>query len=205
MLRVKTKFFDYGDTEISYLKSVDNKLGTVIDSIGRVERIVIPDLFAALIFAMVGQLISAKASYTIWERMQNRFGEIIPTNLAVRAADDIQACGMTMKKAIYIKNAAENVMNGSFDLNVLHTLRDDEVIKKLSSLDGVGKWTAEMMLINCMERPDVISFGDIAILRGMGKLYGLPKISKEQFDIYKARYSPYGSVASIYLWEYSFD
>jgi DNA-3-methyladenine glycosylase II len=55
-----------------------------------------------------------------------------------------------------------------------------------------------------MERPDVISFGDIAILRGMRKLYGLPKISKEQFDIFKTRYSPYGSVASIYLWEYSF-
>ncbi|MDF2673031.1 MAG: DNA-3-methyladenine glycosidase [Clostridiales bacterium] len=204
MLRVKTKFFNYGDIEVSHLKNVDNLLGAVIDSLGRVERTVIPDLFAALVFAIIGQLISAKASHTIWERMQNRFGDIIPINIAGQSVDDIQASGITVKKAIYIKNAAVNVMNGSFDLNVLHTLSDDEVIKQLSSLDGVGKWTAEMLLINSMERPDVISFGDIAILRGMRKLYGLPKISKEQFDIFKTRYSPYGSVASIYLWEYSF-
>lgn len=204
MLKVNTKFFEYGDVEISYLKNIDNILGSAIEYLGRVERTVIPDLFAALVFAIVGQLISAKAAHTIWERMQNQLGEITPKNVAMQSVDDIQACGMTMKKAKYIKNAGINMMNGSFDLNKLRTLSDDEVIEQLSSLDGVGKWTAEMLLLNSMERPDVVSYGDIAIRRGMCKLYGLSQISKEQFSIYKARYSPYGSVASIYLWEYSF-
>lgn len=204
MLTVKTKFFNYGDTEISYLKNTDNILGAAIDSIGRVERTVIPDLFAALVFAIIGQLISAKASHTIWERMQNWLGEITPSNVAAQSIDDIQACGMTMKKASYIKNAAMNVVSGKLDLNGLYTLSDDEVITKLSSLDGVGKWTAEMLLLNSMERPDIVSYSDIAIRRGMCKLYGLSEISRSQFDIYKARYSPYGSVASIYLWQYSF-
>lgn len=204
MLTVKTKFFDYGDTEISYLKDTDNILGAAIKSLGRVERTVIPDLFAALVFAIIGQLISAKASHTIWERMQNRLGEITPSNIITQSIDDIQACGMTMKKANYIKNAAINVLDGKFDLNGLYALSDDQVIKQLSSLDGVGKWTAEMLLLNSMERPDIVSYGDIAIRRGMCKLYGFSEISKGQFDIYKARYSPYGSVASIYLWQYSF-
>lgn len=204
MVTVKTKFFDYGDTEISYLKNKDKILGATIDSLGRVERTVIPDLFAALVFTIIGQLISAKASQTVWERMQNRVGEITPSNVAAQSIDDIQACGMTMKKANYIKNAAINVMSGSFDLNRLYALSDGQVIKKLSSLDGVGKWTAEMLLLNSMERSDIVSYGDIAIRRGMCRLYGLSEISKGQFDIYKARYSPYGSVASIYLWQYSF-
>lgn len=204
MPRVNTKFFEYGDTEILYLKNNDNILGAAIDSMGRIERTIIPDLFAALVYAIIGQLISAKASHTIWERMQDRFGVVTPDNIAVQSVDDIQTCGMTMRKAIYIRNAAINVMNGEFDLNGLYSLSDDEVIKRLSSLDGVGKWTAEMLLLNSMERPDVVSYGDIAILRGMCKLYGLSEISRPQFDIYKARYSPYGSVASIYLWEYSF-
>jgi DNA-3-methyladenine glycosylase II len=204
MLTVRTKFFDYGETEISYLKNSDNILGAAMDNLGRVERTVIPDLFAALVFTIIGQLISAKASNTIWERMQNRLGEITPYNIAAQSIDDIQTCGMTMKKANYIKNAAINVMSGSFDLNRLYALSDDQVIKKLSSMDGVGKWTAEMLLLNSMERPDIVSYGDIAIRRGMCRLYGLSEISKSQFDIYKARYSPYGSVASIYLWQYSF-
>jgi DNA-3-methyladenine glycosylase II len=136
--------------------------------------------------------------------MQNRLGEITPSNVVVQSIDDIQACGITMKKANYIKNAAIDVTSGKFDLNGLYALSDYQVIKQLSALNGVGKWTAEMLLLNSMERPDIVSYGDIAIRRGMCKLYGLSEISRSQFDIYKARYSPYGSVASIYLWQYSF-
>ncbi|HEY2492809.1 MAG TPA: DNA-3-methyladenine glycosylase 2 family protein, partial [Paenibacillus sp.] len=62
-----------------------------------------------------------------------------------------------------------------------------------------------MMLMNAMERPDVVSWGDIAIRRGMMKLYGLSELSKEQFEEYRLRYSPLGSVASIYLWTISFE
>ncbi|HEY5576525.1 MAG TPA: DNA-3-methyladenine glycosylase 2 family protein, partial [Clostridiaceae bacterium] len=74
-----------------------------------------------------------------------------------------------------------------------------------SSLNGIGTWTAEMLLLNSMERPDIVSWGDMAIKRGMMKLYGHTGITKEQFDGYKKRYSPYGSVASIYLWRISFE
>jgi DNA-3-methyladenine glycosylase II len=97
------------------------------------------------------------------------------------------------------------VHEGSFNMEELKDLQDSEVIKKLSSLNGVGIWTAEMLLLNSMERPDIVSRGDLAIIRGMIKLYGHPEITKEQFEEYKSRYSPYGSVASIYLWRLSFE
>lgn len=204
MGNVITKYFDYGQAEIDYLKSVDATLGAAMERLGKIERVIIPDLFAALVHAIVGQLISIKAVHTIWGRMQDKFGEISPQNIAKQTADDIQSCGMTMKKAVYIQNIAQIIAEGAFRLDELYELSDAEVIERLMTLNGVGKWTAEMML-NHMERRDVISWGDIAIRRGMMKLYGLSSLSKEQFDQYRLTYSPLGSVASIYLWEISFE
>ena len=203
MQAVKTKYLDYGQKEIDYLKGEDKTLGAAIERLGKVERVIIPELFAALVNAVVGQLISVKAVHTIWNRMQETFGEITPRNLAEKSADDIQACGITMKKAICIKSIAEIVAQGGFDLNELHSLSDEVVIQKLSSMKGIGIWTAEMLLINSMERQDVVSWGDMAIRRGMCKLYGLENITKEQFNEYKRTYSTYGSIASIYLWRIS--
>lgn len=205
MSKVITKYYDYGQEEIDYLNSVDETLGTAMKRLGKIERAIIPDLFTALVYAIVGQLISVKAVRTIWARMQERFGEISAHNLAMHTADDIQGCGMTMKKAVCIHQIAQTIAQGDFNLNELNEFSDQEVIKKLTMLNGIGKWTAEMMLINSMERPNIVSWGDIAIRRGMMKLYGLNSLSKEQFDQYCLRYSPFGSVASIYLWGLSFE
>ncbi|MNP35799.1 DNA-3-methyladenine glycosylase [compost metagenome] len=175
-----------------------------MERMGKVEREVIPDLFTALVYAIVGQLISVKAVNTIWSRMQDQLGDISPSSLSRQSVDSIQKCGITMKKATSINHLAKLIDQGEFSLDELHSLSDHEVIAKLMTLNGVGKWTAEMLLINSMERPDIVSYGDIAIRRGMMKLYSLDSLTKKEFDLYKNNYSPYGSVASIYLWEISF-
>lgn len=205
MTIVNTKLFDYGEIETEYLKSADQLLGDEINRIGKVERIIIPDLFPALIYAVVGQQISIKASQTIWGRMQERFVEITPENIARIPLDDIRQCGMQGTKAGYIKGIAEKVANGEFDLNSLYELPDKEAIKKLSTLNGIGLWTAETLLLNSMERPNIISYGDITIRRGIMKLYNLSELTKEQFMVYKNRYTPYSSVASLYLWKISHE
>lgn len=205
METVKTKYYEYSQVEIDYLISVDETLGQAMARMGRIERLIIPDLFAALVYAIVGQLISVKAVHTIWARMQSQLGIITPQNMAKQTVEDIQKCGLTMKKAVCIHSIAHEIEGGHLNLAELNTLSDAEVIKRLTTLNGVGKWTAEMMLINAMERRDVVSWGDIAIRRGMMKLYGLSTISKEQFEQYRQRYSPLGSIASLYLWEISFQ
>ncbi len=204
MKTVRTKIFEYGDKEMNYLKSIDPLLGGIIDRMGKIERVIIPDLFPALIHAVIGQQISVKAAKTIWTRMQERY-EITPEYLAQVELEDIAGCGMQTTKANYIKGIAEILDRGDFDLESLYQLPDKEAIKKLSALNGIGVWTAEMLLLNCMERPDIISYGDIAIRRGIMMLYGLSELTKEQFAEYKNRYSPYGSVASIYLWRVSYE
>jgi DNA-3-methyladenine glycosylase II len=195
--------FRYGTTELEHLRKRDKKLGAAIDEIGLIERNVTPDLFTALIASVASQQISAKAAETVWSRMEGRFGTITPRTIASATAEEIQQCGMPLRKAGYIKGIGEAVTGGLLDLDRLPGLPDDEVIRELSALNGVGIWTAEMLLIFSMERPDVVSWGDLAIRRGMMALYKKEKIDREQFDRYRKRYSPYGSVASLYLWEIS--
>lgn len=201
--RIEIKWLAYGDREIEYLKQADPELGKAIERIGRLEREVIPDLFTALVNAIIGQLISVKAAQTVWYRMQQKFGVITPEKLASHTPDDIQSCGMSMKKAVCIHTIAQSIATGEWGIEALRDLPDEEVIRQLSGLNGIGRWTAEMLLIHSMERPDVVSWGDIAIRRGMMRLYNLQELPRQSFEEYRRRYSPYGTVASIYLWALS--
>ena len=194
-------FFIYGEKEIAYLKNSDTALGSIIDEIGVIERPVISDLFTALVNSIVGQQISTKAMDTVWRRFEERFPQISPKVINIAPIEDIQQCGMSMRKATYIKDAAAKIVDGELNIDELYTLSDDEVIKKLTALHGIGIWTAEMLLIFCMQRPNIMSWRDLAIQRGLRMLYRHKKIDKKLFEKYKRRYSPYASVASLYLWK----
>jgi len=202
---VCTRIFDYGQKEMNELTRKDAVLGAAITRLGKVERIVMPDVFSALIHAIIGQLISAKAAHVLWERMLAQFEEITPTYLSQQTPEAIQKCGITLKKAATIHHISQSIAAGAYRLDDLHTLSDEDVIHRLTMLKGVGRWTAEMILIHALERPDVISWGDVAIRRGMMKLYGLPALTQDQFEQYRLRYSPLGSIASIYFWAISSD
>jgi len=192
--------FDYGQTEIDYLKRKDKKLGAAIDKIGIIQREITPDPFTALVSSVVSQQISKKAAETVWNRLCVLIKDITPESMAQVELSDIKACGMSERKASYIKGIADAALSGTVDFKKLHTLPDEEIILQLSSLHGVGVWTAEMLLIFSLNRPDVLSFKDLAICRGMMNIYGLKELPKERFERYRKRYSPYGSVASLYLW-----
>lgn len=196
-------FFEYGQKEIDYLKHRDKKLGAAIEKIGLIKREITPDPFTALVSSVVSQQISNKAAATVWNRLQTLLGNITPESIAQTERSAIQGCGMSERKAGYIKGIADAATSGIVDFNGLYTLTDEEIIKKVSSLRGVGVWTAEMLLIFSLCRPDVVSYKDLAICRGMMNLYGLDEFPKETFERYRKRYSPYGSVASLYLWALS--
>lgn len=197
------KIFEYGATEIAYLSRRDKRLGAAIARLGKLERMGTPDLFTALIKNIVEQQISVKAAVTVYGRLLELCGEVTPSRIAVLSAEDIQGCGMTMKKALYILNAADAALSGRLNLAEMHDCSDAQVIAALSALAGVGVWTAEMLLISALARPDIVSWGDLAIRRGMMNLYGHRTLTKEQFTRYRRRYSPYGTTASLYLWALS--
>ncbi len=193
-------YFEYGAAETSYLKSRDQTLGGIINQIDHIDREVDADLFSAVIRQIIGQQISPKAQATVWGCLQGQLGDICAASIAATDISALQACGMTFRKARYIKDFAEQVQDGSFGLAEIYRLPDDEAVKKLTSLKGVGTWTAEMILLFCLQRPDIFSFNDLAIQRGLRMVYHHRKISRELFEKYRKKFSPCCSVASLYLW-----
>ena len=169
------EYFKYGSKEVEYLNEKDPILGAEIDKIGHIKREVNSDIFSSLISSIISQQISTKAAITVENRLIDLLGEISP----------------------------QSILNGAIDLENLHKLSDQEVVKELVELKGVGEWTAEMLLIHSLQRPNVLSYKDLGIRRGIMRLYTLDDLSKEEFEVYRKRYSPYNTVASIYLWKIS--
>ncbi len=193
-------YFQYGEKETEYLKSRDARLGEVIDAVGKVEREVDTELFSAVVHQIVGQQISTKALVTVWRRFNEGLGEVNADTVINAGAQKLQAFGTSFRKAEYIMDFAEKVKTGEFDIDSIWHKTDEEVIKELSLLKGIGVWTAEMLLLFCMQRPNVFSFGDLAIQRGLRMVYHHRKITKGLFEKYRRRFTPYCSVASLYLW-----
>ncbi len=195
--------FEYGAKELAFLAGKDKRLAQAIERIGLISRPLMPDLFAALVGTIIDQQISTKAGKTVNARLLALAGAFTPPCLEQLTAEQIQSCGMSMRKALYIKGAATAAMSGELDLPAIHDYSDQQVIDTLSKLPGIGIWTAEMLMIFSLGRPDILSWGDLAIRRGMMNLYRHKTLTRERFERYRRRYSPYGSTASLYLWAYS--
>mgnify|MGYP002763257049 FL=1 len=195
--------FEYGEKEISYLKSKDAKLAEVIDTIGFVEREIDTDLFSAVVHHIIGQQISTKAQATIWQRMQDALGQVNAETILSAGVSNLQALGISFRKAEYITDFARKVHTGEFDIEAVSQMSDTDAISALSSLKGIGVWTAEMILLFCMQRPDIFSYDDLAIQRGLRMVYHHRRIDRKLFEKYRRRFSPYCSVASLYLWAVS--
>ena len=193
--------FSYGRTETEYLAARDPVLGAAIARIGQIERAVMPDLFEALLFNIAGQQISSKALETVWARLREAVGTVTPAQITAAGEERLRACGLSGRKAGYMLGAAQAAVSGAVDFTGLADKPDEQVVRELTALSGVGRWTAEMLLIFSLCRPDVLSYDDFGIRKGLCRLHGLETIPRAAFAAYRARYSPYGTVAAFYLWE----
>ena len=193
-------YFEYGNNEIEYLKARDTRIAECIEQIGHIERETDSDLFSSVVHHIIGQQISTKALATIWQRMKTAFGTVDAYSIANASIEHLQLFGMTFKKAEYIQEFARKVESGEFDLDTVEKMPDEQAIKELVALKGIGVWTAEMILLFCLQRPNIFSYGNLAILRGLRMVYHHRKIDKKLFEKYRRKFSPYCSVASLYLW-----
>ena len=193
-------YFRYGEKETEYLKAKDPKMAEVIEKVGPIERPVDTDLFSSVVHHIVGQQISTKAQQTIWRRMTEAYGAVTPQAIENASEAELQSFGMTFRKAAYIKDFADKICSGEFDLDAVAHMLDKEAIEALVALKGIGIWTAEMILLFCLQRPDIFSYDDLAIQRGLRMIYHHRKVTRQLFEKYRRRFSPYCSVASLYIW-----
>ncbi|WP_172135540.1 DNA-3-methyladenine glycosylase [Adlercreutzia sp. ZJ473] len=197
-------FVRYDAAATAYLMSKDRKLALAIEAVGSIRRPADGDVFASVVKSIVGQQISTSALKTVLGRLAVKVGDpVTPEAVGALSVDALQSCGMTFRKAGYIKSFADAVRSGEFDLDALARMGDEEAVKALTSLRGVGRWTAEMVLIFSMNRMNVFAFDDVGIHRGIRMVYHHRDVSRELFEKYRRRFSPYCTVASLYFWQIS--
>jgi DNA-3-methyladenine glycosylase II len=133
-----------------------------------------------------------------------RFGGRAPTPEEVLAEDPDElrtAVGLSHAKVRYLRSLAEHVLDGSLQLDRLHELPDEEVVAALTTVSGIGLWSAQIFLLVHLRRPDVLISGDLGIRRAVMVRYGLPAMPKpDEVDAIGERWRPYRSLACMYLW-----
>lgn len=154
--------------------------------------------FEILVGSIIGQQLSVKAAATIEARLREAVSSITPAKLVGRDEEELRGHGLSYSKSRYILGLAESFSSGAVVPDDLATMEAPEVVSRLTALKGIGPWTAEMFLIFGMGHPDVWSPGDYGLKKAVEAHFGA---GVDTTDI-AARWSPYRSYASLYLWEY---
>lgn len=195
--------YNYGKEELDYLRLRDPKLGELFDEFGIVRREDMKNPFEALICSIVGQQISAKAQESAIKKIKALIGRISPANIINCELAKLRACGLSERKALAIVDAAKLFANLKLSKKRLLEMQAPQIEKILTSIKGVGPWTAEMLMIFALDKPDILSYADFGIRKALSLLHDIEKLDKKTFEKFRLLYSPYGSVASVYLWEFA--
>ncbi len=159
------------------------------------------DIFYALVQSIVSQQLAVKAADAIFGRVERLLGEITAGRLLEASFDDLRACGLSARKIEYLRGIAEAQASGKIDFKKLQKKSEAEIIAELTELKGVGVWTVEMLLMFALGRRDILSYKDLGIRQGIMILNNLDSLTEKEFEYYRRRYSPYGTIASLYLWQ----
>lgn len=163
-------------------------------------------LFGDLCRSIINQQLSNKAAATIFQRFKDLFpkGEIAPKYLLKLKPEVLRKAGMSYPKINYLQDLAQKVSSGEVDLENIDKLSNEEVIEKLVSIKGIGRWTAEMFLMFALDREDLFSHGDLILRKSVIKLYNLgEKATQEEIELVVSKWSPYKSLACRILWRSS--
>ena len=192
---------EYNQEIMNYLKNSDPKLGAYIEQYGFIEVHRNPNIFETVVSSIISQQLSLKAAATIEKRFKDLIGSFEPRSILSRLDDELRACGLSYPKIKYIKEFAYKVQKGELIIDDFDSLNDEEVIQRLITVKGIGRWTAEMLAMFSLGRLDIFAYDDLALKKAVMKIQGYKTFSKLRYERLKKKYSPYGTVASIYYYE----
>lgn len=199
MLRIK---YDKNDEKVKYLINTDEHLERLINYIGEADLILENDGFKCIVKYIIGQQISDKARETIWQRIHKDIIPFTPQKVMLFSNDELRKYGLSARKIIYIKSLAEAIINKDIIFKEFVNLTNEEIIKRLISINGIGKWTAEMYLIFSLGRENVLSKSDGTIKRTIQWMYNLEDLpSESELDIIFKNWKEYSTIVSVFLWK----
>lgn len=191
------------DEALKHLAKSDPRLAAIIESVGEYEIKLRRDPFRSLVEAIIYQQLAGSAADAIYGRFVKIYGRFPkPAQLVATKDAKLRAAGLSGRKIEYLKDLAARVSDGRLDLSQLQKLPDEQVIEQLDQVKGIGRWTAEMFLIFCLGRKDVLPVGDLGLRKAMQKAYSLAELpSPESMCSIAEPWKPYCSVATWYMWK----
>jgi DNA-3-methyladenine glycosylase II len=190
---------------VRYLSKVDPQLGILIRTIGKYSIKIRANAFQSLVESIIYQQLTGSAANVIYGRFIKYYNNVMPTPREIISTSDIELkskVGLSSKKVQYLKDLSTRVVEQKLDLDLLSTMSDEEVINQLIQVKGIGRWTAEMFLIFCLGRPDVLPVTDLGIRKAMQKVYSIPELPKPAEMLAIAQpWRPHRTVATWYLWK----
>ncbi len=188
-----------------YLAKNDPVLAAVIMRAGACTIRPHKNYYQELVECIISQQLSIKAAATILKRFKDLFGGGFPApeGILEKSVDDLRSTGLSRGKAAYVRDLAQHVVDGRVKFDHLDALSNDEIVKELTAVKGVGEWTAHMFMMFCMGRLDVLAHGDLGIKNGIQKLYGMdhqPTATEIQELAAAKNWHPYETVACWYVW-----
>ena len=205
-MNTSTSWNDLITDAITYLRNVDPIMAKAIERVGPCTFIPNPQFFETLVDAIISQQISVKAADAIMGRLRaalhaEKDGTISPNELLSLEVDTLRAVGLSPQKMRYIRDLTEKIVNGELDLERVSKLEDEAIISELVKVKGIGRWTAEMMLIFSLGRPDVLPVDDLGFLEGVREAYSLEaRPTPKEMRMRGEPWHPYRTFATWYMW-----
>ncbi len=189
---------------VEHLRRADPVLREVIDRVGPFEPGHEPDLWRSLVGSIISQQLSVKAAATIEGRVEalgDGDGFPGPQRLLALPEETLRACGLSGAKTRYVRDLAQKWLDGLVQPERIASLPDEEVIAELTRVKGIGRWTAEMVLIFTLRRADVLPVDDLGFRNAVQRAYGLPeRPGAAELQRLSEPWRPYRSLATLYLW-----
>lgn len=184
-----------------YLKQACPTMGALIDAYPGEAMTSRGDAFYTLLRSIVGQQISVKAADAVWGRLEARVVPLTPAKMLRVRDTTLRAVGLSTQKTVYVKELARYFSQPHVTGDFFAALDDESIIRELTSVKGIGRWTVEMFLIFHLGRPDVYPLLDLGMVKAIEKHYaGGGKLSREALAAHGERWRPYRTVATWYLW-----
>jgi DNA-3-methyladenine glycosylase II len=187
---------------IQHLRQSDRVLSGIIDRVGEYGIEFRDPDFETLVKSIVYQQLSGRVASVIFGRVVKAAGgKLTPESILKLRPGRMRALGLSGQKTAYIRDLARHTRDGRVDFGELLDLPDEAVIERLTEVKGVGVWTAHMFLIFALRRTDVLPLGDLGIRAAIRKAYGFAELPQAaEIEALAARWRPYCTVASWYLW-----
>jgi DNA-3-methyladenine glycosylase II len=186
-----------------HLARVDPVMRDIVRVVGPYELEARGEPYQALLRSILYQQLAGPAAAAIERRLLALFDARIPTpdELLTLSDDHFRAAGVSRQKAGYMRSLAEHFLSGVLSDRVLKLASDDDVIEHVTQVKGIGRWTADMLLLFCLGRPDVLPVGDLGVRSSMRHAYGLDELPKPaEMEAIAESWRPYRSAGTWYLW-----